>query len=148
MAILGKKFGTKIRKLGGKFDSNVHQLGQKANNVLGKIEKTNEELIAKSGKALRVADHIVTTGDKVLGVLNEAGLKNVPIVGGVSTLAERGLEGAHSGINKAQKFRTGYIEDSRNAINKSKNVASNLEKHNTRKTLANMARESANDSFA
>ena len=148
MAILGKKFGTKIRKLGAKIDGNVHQLGAKANNVLAKVEKTNEELISKSGKALRVADKIVTTSDKVLGVLNDAGLKNVPVIGGVSSLAEKGLEGAHKGINKAQKFREGYIEKSRTVLDKSKNAANALEKHNTRKALADMAREHLDDSFA
>lgn len=147
MAILGRKFGTKIRKLGSKIDKNVHTLGSKANNVLEKVEKTNNEIINKSGKALRVADKIVSTSDKVLGVLNDAGLKNVPVVGGVSSLAEKGLQGAHKGINKAEKFRNAYIDKTTKAIDKSKNVANNLEKHNTRKVLADMARENLDNAF-
>lgn len=148
MAILGKKFGKKIRRLGSKIDNNVHQLGQKTNNVLAKVEKTNDEIINKSGKALNVANKVVSTGDKVLHVLNEAGLKNVPVIGSFSGLAETGLSNAHKGLDKAQKLREGYIKQTRGAIDKGKNVANTLEKHNTRKALAQMAREQLDDSFA
>lgn len=147
MAILGKKFGTKIRKLGGKFDDKVHMLGSKTNNVLDKIEKVNNQVITKSGKALRVADKIATTGDKILGVLNEAGIKNVPVLGTATTMAERGLEGAHKGINKAEKLRNAYVDKTQKGLNVGRNVAGSLEKHNTRKVLAEMARENANEAF-
>jgi|GEM_PF-5822408 len=148
MAILGKKFGTKIRKLGAKIDDKVHMLGNKTNNVLDKVEKVNEEIIDKSGKALNVAKHVTGTGAKVLDVLNEAGIKDVPILGSATSLAETGLRGANKGIAKAEKLREDYIDKSQKGINVGRNVADNLEKHNTRKVLADMARENANDSFA
>jgi hypothetical protein len=147
MAILGKKFGTKIRRLGAKVDDKVHMLGNKTNNVLDKIEKTNNEIITKSGKALNVANKIVSTGDKVLGVLNDAGLKDVPVIGGVSVIAQKGLEGAHKGLNKAEKMRNSYIDKTQKGLNAGRNVAGNLEKHNTRKALADMARENLDESF-
>jgi hypothetical protein len=141
MAILGKKFGKSVRKLGGKFDSKVHQLGNKANNVLSKAEKLNNQVITKSGKALRVADKIATTGSKIVGVLNDAGIKEVPVLGSATTLLEKGLDGAHKGIGAAEKYRNAYVEQSQKNLGRAKSVANKLEKHNTRKVLAEMARE-------
>lgn len=147
MAILGKKFGRKTRKLAKKFDQKVHKLGQKTNNVLDKVENANEKIIKHSGKALHVADKVLKTGDKILHVANEAGLKNVPVVGGVSELAETGLHQGHKGVHKLSKARDKYANVSRNAIKKGRNAGNALEKHNTRKELAKMARDEAGDSF-
>lgn len=148
MGKLGRKFGHKFRKLGHKFDNSIHKLGQKTNNVLDKIEKKNNQIIDSSGKGLRVADKILSKADKIVGSLNDAGIQHVPLLGDATSLIGDGIHDASKGVHKANKLREKYKTVSNNAIGSGRNSTASLEKMNSRKTLAKLARDdSRNDGF-
>lgn len=147
MGKLGRKFNHKIRNVGKKFDSGVHKLGQKTNNVLDKIEKVNTQVINKSGKGLRIADRILKTADGVVQVLNDAGISKVPILGDATGLVGAGLHDASRGVHKANKLREKYKTASGNVLNKAREGTAQLEKMNSRKIAANLARDDSEDGF-
>lgn len=147
MAIFGKKFKKKTRRLGKKFDNKVHKLGQKTNNVLDKVENANDKLIKKSGKALDVTKKVLGTADKIVGVLNDAGVSEVPVLGAGTVALEKGLHESHKGVAKLDKMRDKYANASKKAIKKGRDVGGGLEKHNTRKMLAEMAKDDTESSF-
>jgi hypothetical protein len=147
MAIIGKKFIKKTRKLGKKFDDKVHKLGQKSNNVLDKIEGANNKVINKSGKALDITKKVLGTADKIVGVLNDAGVRDVPVLGTATGALETGLHQGHKGVSKLDTLRDKYAKTSKKALNKGHKYGNQLEKHNTRKMLAKMVQEENGDSF-
>ncbi len=148
MAKLGLKVKKRVRRLGKKFDNKVHKLGQKTHNVLDKIENANEKIVKKSGKALDVARHVVGTADKVVGVLNDAGVRDVPLLGTATSAAEVGLHSSKKGLDKADKYRDAYVKHSKRAMKKARGAGNALEKHNTRKFIQSKLAEENDDSFA
>lgn len=148
MGNLGKKITKRTRRLGKKFDNKIHKLGNKTNNVLHKIENVNDKIITKSGKALNIAKKVVGTADKVVGVLNDAGVRNVPILGTATSAVEVGLHNSKKGLDKADKLRDKYIKHSQKALQKGHNVGNALEKQNTRKFIAQQLADDNEDSFA
>jgi hypothetical protein len=111
---LGQKLKRRTIKLGKKLDNNVQKLGQKSKNVLDKSSKA----ISKLDGGLKKADNILTAA-------NNAGLANVPVLGEVSTSAQKLVRTARRGTEKAKNIQ-----------NKLEKGQRDLEKFNSRKMLA------------
>ena len=163
MTKLGQKIQKRTRRLGRKFDEKVHKLGQKTNDVMSKIdnkvhklgkqthnflddvENINNKIIKKSGKAINIGGRVIGTADKIVGVLNDAGVKNVPLLGTATSAVEVGLHNSKKGLDKANKYRDKYIEHSKKAIKKGHRVGNALEKQNTRKYIEKKINELNDD---
>ena len=138
---LGKKLKRNLKKIGKKTDGAVHKLGHKVKGGVARAEKINQRVIAKSGGAIHKAARGVAVADKILRAANQAGLSEVPLEGSASVLAARGAHQASKGLKKVDKLHNKYTKKSGKVLAKASRAGSALEKHNTRKELAKIARE-------
>lgn len=106
-----KKINKQAKRLGQKVKKDSKQIGRKINSGLKQVDR-------KVVKAHKVID----AADDGLRILNDAGLKNIPIGGALSSAAEKGLHKARKTVDKAARLNQ-----------KARKVHHDLEKINFRK---------------
>lgn len=87
---LGLKIKNGIDRFCKKANATIDRFGKKANGIINKVDNVADTIIDKSGGVTNSLRQGANIGNQIVHGINEAGLRNVPIIGSVAGALESG----------------------------------------------------------
>lgn len=130
---LGLKIKNGVDRIGRKANATIDKFGKKANGVINRVDNAADTIIDKSGGVTNALRQGAKIGNQIVHGINESGLREVPVVGSVTSALEKGTKQLSRGADKLDQVRDNIKErkdelakNARSAVNETHQKAINF----------------------